>query len=110
MVAGVFSFPAPAMQPPNQSGLLAAAAWLRDQRTRACLSQRDLADRLGLAFQDLAIGYEQGEIRVPPELYIAWARALGLAPKVFARAMLGFYDPITHDLLFGPPEPANDRG
>ena len=44
----------------------------------------------------------------------AWLRAerehMGLTPKVFAHTMLGFYDPITHDLLFGPPEPANDRG
>jgi transcriptional regulator with XRE-family HTH domain len=97
------------MQPPHQPDL-AAATWLRDQRLRAGLSQRDLADRLGVTFQDLASGYEAGQRRVPPELYIAWARALGLAPKVFARTMLGFYDPITHDLLFGPPEPANDRG
>jgi len=99
------------MQSQDQSAqLTAAATWLRDQRLRAGLSQRDLADRLGLPFQDLASGYEGGQRRVPPELYIAWARALGLAPKVFARTMLGFYDPITHDLLFGPPEPANDRG
>lgn len=99
------------MQPDDQSSqFVFAAAWLRAEREHIGLSQRHLAEWLGLTFQDLAIGYEQGEIRVPPELYIAWARALGLAPKVFARAMLGFYDPITHDLLFGPPEPANDRG
>jgi transcriptional regulator with XRE-family HTH domain len=89
--------------------LSAAAAWLRAQREHIGLSPRDLADRLGITPHQL-MGYEGGQSRVPPELYIAWARALGLAPKVLARVMLGFYDPITHDLLFGPPEPANDRG
>ena len=61
-----------------------------------------------MSFHQLSSGYEGGQIRVPSKLYAAWAKALGLAPKVFARAMLGFFDPITHDLLFGPPEPAND--
>ena len=90
--------------------LIAAAAWLRAEREHIGLSQRDLADWLGVPFQQLSSGYEDGQICVPSELYIAWAQALGLAPKVLARTMLGFYDPITHDLLFGPPEPANDRG
>jgi hypothetical protein len=98
------------MQSQDQSAqLTAAAAWLRAERERVGLSPRDLANWLGITPHQL-MGYEGGQSRVPPELYIAWARALGLAPKVFARTMLGFYDPITHDLLFGPPDPANDRG
>jgi hypothetical protein len=97
------------MQPPHQPDLAAAAVWLRAERAHASLSQADLATWLGITPHHL-MGYEAGQLRVPPELYVAWARALGLAPKVFARTMLGFYDPITHDLLFGPPDPANDRG
>ena len=45
--------------------LSAAAAWLRAEREHVGLSQRDLADRLRLPFQQLAIGYEGGQLRVP---------------------------------------------
>lgn len=82
--------------------LTAAAAWLRAEREYIGLSPRDLANWLAITPHQL-MGYEGGQSRVPSELYAAWARALGLEPKVFAHVMLGFYDPITHDLLFGPP-------
>jgi transcriptional regulator with XRE-family HTH domain len=52
------------MQPAPPQHLIATATWLRHQRLRAGLSQRDLADRLGLPFQDLASGYEGGQRRV----------------------------------------------
>ena len=99
---------------PSSSQLISAGLWLREQRERRNVSPRDLAQRLGLTFRQLAGGYEAGRTRVPPELYRPWAKALGIEPRLFARTMLGFYEPITHDLLFGPTDdmaemPANDH-
>jgi|SRR4051794_26603169 transcriptional regulator with XRE-family HTH domain len=80
----------------------AAGAWLKELRTKAGLSQVDLAARLGLKYYTFVSQVENGFGRVPSDSMEEWALALGLAPAVFARTLLSYYDPKLHDMLFGP--------
>ena len=78
-----------------------AGAWLRDLRERRGLSQRQLANLIGVDFYSFIAQIEAGRGRVPPERYEAWARALGLEPRDFVREVLRYYEPLTWQLLFG---------
>jgi transcriptional regulator with XRE-family HTH domain len=80
-----------------------AGRWLRQLRETAGLSQRDLARALDLEYYTFISQIEAGRGRVPPNQYAAMARALRVEPYDFARAMLRFYDPVTHGMLFGAP-------
>ena len=75
--------------------------WLKEQRERAGLSQRQLAERVGADYYTFISQLETGRGRIPPDRYIDWARALGLDPRVFVREVMQYYDPITHGILFG---------
>lgn len=77
-----------------------AGAWLKEHRSRAGLSQVQLAERLGLKYYTFVSQVENGFGRVPTESMEAWARALGIEPAVFARRLLAYYDPELHRLLF----------
>jgi transcriptional regulator with XRE-family HTH domain len=77
-----------------------AGAWLKEMRGRAGLSQMELAEQLGLKYYTFVSQVENGFGRVPTESMEAWARALGLEPRAFARQLLSFYDPELHRLLF----------
>lgn len=80
---------------------LQAGAWLRAQREEKGLSQRELADRVGAVYYTFISQIEAGRGRIPSERYEAWAEALDLPPRSFAIRMLGFYEPVTHALIFG---------
>ena len=75
--------------------------WLKEQRERAGLSQRQLAERVGAEYYTFISQLETGRGRIPPDRYIAWAHAIGMQPRAFVSELLRFYDPITHDILFG---------
>lgn len=77
-----------------------AGAWLKGLRNQAGMSQMELADRLGLKYYTFISQVENGFGRVPTESMEQWARALGCAPKDFARQLLTYYDPELHRLLF----------
>ena len=77
-----------------------AGAWLKELRARAGLSQIQLAERLGLKYYTFISQVENGFGRVPSDSMEAWARALGIAPSVFARELLAYYEPELHKLLF----------
>jgi len=77
-----------------------AGAWLQAQRKAAGLSQIELAQRLGLKYYTFISQVENGFGRVPSDGMEAWARALGIAPAVFARELLAYYEPELHRLLF----------
>jgi transcriptional regulator with XRE-family HTH domain len=77
-----------------------AGAWLKQLRTRAGLSQLELAQQLGLKYYTFVSQVENGFGRVPTESMEAWARALGVAPAEFARRLVAYYDPELHRLLF----------
>jgi transcriptional regulator with XRE-family HTH domain len=77
-----------------------AGNWLKELRTRAGLSQIDLAQALGLKYYTFVSQVENGFGRVPTETLEAWARALGVEPSAFARELLAHYEPELHRLLF----------
>jgi len=77
-----------------------AGAWLKELRTRAGLSQVELAARLGLKYYTFISQVENGFGRVPTDAMEAWAAALGVPAPEFARRLLTYYDPELHRLLF----------
>jgi transcriptional regulator with XRE-family HTH domain len=78
----------------------AAGAWLKTLRTRAGLSQIELAERLGLKYYTFISQVENGFGRVPTESIEAWSHALAQEPSAFARKLLSYYDPELYRLLF----------
>jgi DNA-binding XRE family transcriptional regulator len=76
-----------------------AGAWLTGLRTRAGLSQTQLAEKLGLKYSTFISQVENGYGRVPTESMRAWAEALGVEPSEFARGLIAYYDPELHRLL-----------
>jgi transcriptional regulator with XRE-family HTH domain len=77
-----------------------AGKWLKDQRLIAGLSQMDLSNSLGLKYYTFISQVENGFGRVPSASMERWARALGIPPALFARTLLGYYDPDLYRLLF----------
>jgi transcriptional regulator with XRE-family HTH domain len=77
-----------------------AGTWLQERRKAAGLSQVDLAQRLGLKYYTFISQVENGFGRVPVESMEAWALALAVPPKEFARQLLADYEPELHRLLF----------
>jgi transcriptional regulator with XRE-family HTH domain len=86
-----------------------AGLWLRSLRNQAGLSQRKLAEEVGLYYYTNIAQIEAGKLRVQPDRYEAFARALGVADThAFIRQLVSYYDPITHKALFGSGEPSDD--
>jgi len=79
----------------------AAGRWLKSLREQRGLSQRQLAEKVGVEYYTFISQLEAGRGRVPPERYETWAAALGVEPKWFVKGLMQFYDPITHRILFG---------
>jgi len=77
-----------------------AGAWLKELRGRAGLSQIELAQQLGFKYYTFISQVENGYGRVPTDSMEAWASALGIDPSEFARALLSYYEPEMHRLLF----------
>lgn len=78
-----------------------AGLWLRTQREKQGISQRELAEMVNVNYYTFISQIENGKGKIPPERYEVWARALGIDSRVFAIRMLGFYEPSTHELIFG---------
>jgi transcriptional regulator with XRE-family HTH domain len=78
-----------------------AGRWLKALREKQNLSQRQLADLVGVEYYTFVSQLEVGRGRIPPDRYEAWAKALGMEPAVFVRHLMQFYDPETYRLLFG---------
>jgi transcriptional regulator with XRE-family HTH domain len=74
--------------------------WLKQQRERLGLSQRQLAERVGAEYYTFISQLETGRGRIPPDRYDDWARALEMDSRDFVREVLRYYDPITHSILF----------
>ncbi|WP_406857260.1 helix-turn-helix transcriptional regulator [Alsobacter sp. KACC 23698] len=77
-----------------------AGRWLKEQRERAGLSQRQLAEAVGTEYYTFISQLETGRGRIPPDRYRAWANALNMDPRDFVVALLPYYDPITYEILF----------
>lgn len=63
------------------------------------LTQRKLADLLGLEYYTFISQLECGSGRLPPKLWVKMAKALGQEPKEFALMMLSYYDPYAHQAI-----------
>ena len=77
-----------------------AGEWLRSLRERRSLSQRELAQRVGLEYYTFVSQLETGRGRIPPDRYQVWADALGVDAQTFVRQLMRYYDPETYRLLF----------
>src|ERR1700674_2603847 len=74
--------------------------WLKEQRERAGLSQRQLAERVGAEYYTFISQLETGRGRIPPDRYTVWAESLGLPARELVRHLLRYYDPVTYEILF----------
>jgi transcriptional regulator with XRE-family HTH domain len=78
--------------------------WLKEQRERAGLSQRRLAELVGAEYYTFISQLETGRGRIPPDRYLDWARALQIEPREFVKQIMRFYDPVTYAILFCSPD------
>lgn len=78
-----------------------AGKWLKELREAQGLSQRQLADLVSIDYYTFISQIESGRGRIPPNRYTIWAEALGLPAKAFVRELMRYYDPVTHEILFG---------
>jgi transcriptional regulator with XRE-family HTH domain len=78
-----------------------AGVWLRNLRETKGFTQRQLAERVGIEYYTFVSQIEAGRGRIPTDRYQKWADALEMEPKIFVKKMLFFYEPVTHQILFG---------
>lgn len=104
MLEGMFVMPRPApdaAQAAHTKELRRQAGqWLKEAREAAGLTQAQLAERVGLRYYTFVSQVEGGLGRVPVDVQGAWAEALSLESREFARRLLGYYEPELHRLLF----------
>ena len=74
--------------------------WLKEQRERAGLSQRQLAELIGAEYYTFISQLETGRGRIPPDRYKIWAKSLRMPAREFVHKIMRFYDPITYRILF----------
>lgn len=75
--------------------------WLQELREMQGLSQRQMASLIGAGYYTFISQIETGRGRIPPDRYRIWALALNIDPKLFVQTLMRFYDPVTHEILFG---------
>src|SRR5271166_6650665 len=78
-----------------------AGRWLKEQRIKQKLTQRELAERVGVEYYTFVSQLEVGRGRIPPDRYERWATALHISPSSFVKQLMRYYDPETYRLLFG---------
>ncbi len=87
-----------------------AGKWLKELREKRNLTQRQLAEQVGIDYYTFVSQLEVGRGRIPPDRYEVWAKAVGVDPVFFVKHLLQFYDPETYRLLFGETETATGEG
>ena len=75
--------------------------YLKKLRASSSLTQRELAEKTGFKYYTFISQIENGAGRIPPNLYEAYAAAVGVDRQEFVTNMLKFYDPFTYKALFG---------
>lgn len=78
-----------------------AGKWLKELRVSRNLTQRELADLVGVEYYTFVSQLEVGRGRIPPDRYERWAEALGMPSAEFVKHLMRFYDPETYRILFG---------
>jgi transcriptional regulator with XRE-family HTH domain len=77
-----------------------AGQWLKQLREGLGLSQRDLAEMVGVEYYTFISQVESGRGRIPPDRYRVWAHALGVPARDFVIKLMRYYDPVTYRILF----------
>jgi len=77
-----------------------AGLWLKQLREAQGLSQRDLAEMVGVEYYTFISQVESGRGRIPPDRYRAWADAVGVPTREFVTKLMRYYDPVTYRILF----------
>ena len=62
-----------------------AGRWLRELREKRGLTQRELAQKVGIEYYTIVAQLENGRGFIPLERYLVWADALGVEPHDFVR-------------------------
>ena len=75
--------------------------WLRSLREAADLTQRELAQKVGLDYYTFISQVENGTGRVPPDLLEPWAEAIGMDTHDFTKRLISYYDPFVFKALWG---------
>ena len=75
--------------------------FLQALRNNTGVTQRELAVKLDLNYYTMISQIESGSARIPPNLYVAYAKALGVDEVLFTKKLMEFYDPYTYLALFG---------
>jgi transcriptional regulator with XRE-family HTH domain len=70
-----------------------AGHWLRELREERGMSQRELADRVGVQVYTVISQLENGRGFIPEDRYLLWAEALEVEPREFIRRLTAYYDP-----------------
>lgn len=78
-----------------------AGHWLKEVREKRGLSQRQLAKLVGAEYYTFISQLENGRGRIPPDRYREWAVALKVDAAEFVQTLMKYYDPVTHEILFG---------
>lgn len=78
-----------------------AGEQLQALRQARGLSQKDLAKLLDLHEKSFVSQFETGRRRPPSDKYVVYARALDIEPRTFVEWIMRYYEPATHDILFG---------
>ncbi len=78
-----------------------AGKWLKTLRMARNLTQRELAEKVGVEYYTFISQLEVGRGRIPPDRYEMWAQALGMEASEFVKQLMRFYDPETYRILFG---------
>jgi ribosome-binding protein aMBF1 (putative translation factor) len=93
---------APSVSPATTRNLrVQAGHWLRHLRESRGLSQREMANKVGLINYTSISQFEHGRGRISPDDYRAWCDALGVDCRDFVMRLMSYYDPVTYGILFG---------
>lgn len=85
----------------NAAELKAAlGAYIRNARVARGMNQAELARAVGMNYYTAISAIEVGRNTVPPERYLAFARALGINPKTFMKNVLRLTNPWAFAMLF----------
>ena len=76
-------------------------AYLKKLREDAGLTQRSLAEKAGFKYYTFISQIEHGAGKIPPELYEAYADAVGVKRVDFIKNILMYYDPHVYKILYG---------
>jgi len=75
--------------------------FIKALRTHAGLTQREVAVALNMNYYTMVAQMEAGTARIPPDTYAAYAKVLGVEPKLFTKKLMQYYDPHTYRSLWG---------